>query len=206
MASTHDSETRQRRALRPRDHDYARAGAYFVTLCAVARRCLFGEVVEGEMRLNAWGRIVQTCLDELPAHYPNLTLDVAVVMPNHVHAIFMLSGDPRVVGAGLKPAPTDLATATDDPSLGTHARVHGLPEIVRALKTFSARQINHDRGTPGATVWQRNYYDHIIRNEAELDRARGYIATNPARWSRDPENPAASDPERAALYRGAQCA
>jgi hypothetical protein len=90
-------------------------------------------------------------------------------------------GVDRDIGAGLKPAPT--------------TRRHALPEIVRGLKTFSSRHINESRQTPGVPVWQRNYYEHVIRNEDSLDRIRLYIAENPARWAYDRENPEASSVE-----------
>jgi REP element-mobilizing transposase RayT len=96
-------------------------------------------------------------------------------MPNHVHGILWLSGAER---AGLKPAPT-----------GNDRTRHGLSESVRALKTFSARRINELRGTPGIPVWQRNYYERVVRNERELNAIRDYIQTNPLRWHLDKENP-----------------
>ena len=156
-----------RRSTRLRSYDYSRAGSYFVTICAQNRECLFGNVMDDEMRLNAAGAIVQTVWDELPNHYPNVELDRFVVMPNHLHGIIV------IVGAGLKPTPTK----------------HGLPEIVRALKTFSARRINEMRNTPGVPIWQRNYYEHIIRNDESLHRIREYIVNNPAQWALDRENP-----------------
>jgi hypothetical protein len=90
------------------------------------------------------------------------------------------------ITAGLKPAPTNK---------------HGLPEIVRAFKTFSSRRINELRGTPGLPVWQRNYYEHIIRNEDSLNRIRQYILDNPARWTRDRENPEATTPYPEDIWR-----
>lgn len=130
------------------------------------------------MRLNAYGEIVQAVWDGLPNHYGHVLLDAFVIMPNHIHAIIMLDVA-TPVGAGFKPAPT--ATATK--------KRHGLPEIVRAFKTFSARRINELRNSPGVSIWQRNYYEHIIRSESSLDCIRGYIANNPMRWADDTENP-----------------
>jgi putative transposase len=95
---------------------------------------LFGELVDGTMRLNDAGQIVLGCWNDLPQHYRNLELDYFTIMPNHVHGIIALLDIP-VVGAGLKPAPT--------------AKRHGLPEMVRALKTFSSKRINKIRKTPG---------------------------------------------------------
>jgi REP element-mobilizing transposase RayT len=98
-------------------------------------------------------------------------LDTFVVMPNHVHGIIVLT---EPAGAGLKPAPT---------------KKPPLSEIIRAFKTFSSRRINALRDMPGISTWQRNYYEHVIRDEDVLSRVREYIATNPLRWELDRENP-----------------
>lgn len=158
-----------RRSIRLKGYDYSQAGAYFVTVCAHNRECLFGDVLDGHMRLNDAGQSVQAAWDALPHYYPHVALDAGVVMPNHVHGIIIL------VGAGLKPAPTGIR--------------HGLSEIVRALKTFSSRRINELRGTSGATVWQRNYFERVIRNDNEMHHLREYIVNNPAQWDLDRENP-----------------
>ncbi len=224
----YDPESHHRRSIRLRGFDYTREGAYFVTICTRERACLFGEVVDGEMRMNEAGRTAQTVWHGLPDHYPNVELDAWVVMPNHVHGIVVLVDPAPVVtavgagsvgagsvgagsvgagsvgagsvGAGFKPAPTIptaghhpapmMPTAADYPVPAPAVTTrHGLSEIVRAFKTFSARHINTWRGTPGVSVWQRNYYEHIIRDDAALHRIRDYIATNPAHWADDAENP-----------------
>ena len=153
------------------------------------------------MRLSEAGRIVQAVWEELPRHYPHVRLDAWVVMPNHVHGIVVLTsagaggvddgdgvastgvGSPAWVGAGFKPAPTGAGGGDGG------APRHALSEIVRAFKTFSARRINALQGTQGASFWQRNYYEHVIRNETALNRIRQYIMENPARWDDDSENP-----------------
>ncbi len=171
--------TRQRRrSLRLKGYDYSQAGAYFVTICTHRRTCLFGDLAQGVVRLNEVGIIAQQTWDELPVHYPHVSLDAFVVMPNHVHGIILLTDDPVVVGAGFKPAPTKL---------------HAVPEIVRAFKNFSARAINDRQGSPGASVWQRNYYEHVVRDENDLSRIRQYIANNPVCWAEDDNNPAMWD-------------
>lgn len=133
------------------------------------------------MRLNEIGRLAQTVWEELPRHYPHVKIDVWTIMPNHLHGIVMLAPafvEPAFVGAGFKPALTS-----------KNAPRHGLSEIVRAFKTFSARRINVFRGTIGKPFWQRNYFEHVVRNDADLNRIREYIFENPASWHEDPENP-----------------
>jgi len=124
------------------------------------------------MLLNEFGQIVTKCWYDLTNHYAEITLDAFIVMPNHIHCIIVINND---VGAGFKPAPTD--------------KRHGLSEIVRAFKAFSSRYINQIRNTPGIPVWQRNYYEHVIRTEKELDQIREYIVNNPIQWELDIENP-----------------
>jgi len=105
--------------------------------------------------------------------YNHIKLDEYVIIPNHIHGIVIINDD---VGAGLKPAPTSM-------------KRHGLPEIVRGFKTFSSRRINQYRNTPGQKLWQRNYYEHIIRNDDELNRIREYIINNPLEWEMDRNHP-----------------
>jgi REP element-mobilizing transposase RayT len=189
-----NSDKRHRRSIRLRGYDYAQTGAYFVTVVTKDRVCLFGEVVNGETRLNDAGRIIQAAWDELPDHYPGVECNEFIVMPNHVHGIIVLvndgGGGPNDVGAGLKPArPGSRPTTAPRAGLKLAPTRHGLPEIIRAFKTFSARRINDLRRTPGAPIWQRNYYEHIVRGDNELIRIREYIANNPSQWEMDRENP-----------------
>ena len=152
-----DAPKRQRRSIRLQGYDYTRQGAYFVTICTRNRECLLGDIVEGRMHLSEAGRLAQAVWEDLPHHYPHVQIDVWVIMPNHMHGIIILTeaqtteddvqsgADPKInVGAGLKPAPTA-------------ATRHGLSEIVRAFKTFSARRINALHNTVGTPFWQRNY-------------------------------------------------
>jgi REP element-mobilizing transposase RayT len=142
-------------------YDYSQAGAYFITVCTQNRRMLFGEVIDSDVRLNEMGIIVQQTWDDLPRHYHRIDLDAFIVMPNHVHGIIILADQSE--------------------------RRHGIPEIVRGFKTFSARRVN-ERGDKRGTVWQRGYFERVIRNEKALDRIRAYIANNPAQWADDPDN------------------
>ena len=142
--------------------------------------------------MNVFGELVRRCWDRLPQHYGHVSVDAFVIMPNHVHGIIVLMSadvaDVADVGAGFKPAPTPTATRSSVPA--TKPPRHALSEVVRAFKTFSARRLNSLRGTPGQPVWQRNYYEQIIRSEGELERIREYIVRNPSDWERDEENPA----------------
>ncbi len=173
----YDRNKHDRRSIRLKGYDYAQAGAYFVTICTQHQGHIFGKVVNEEMRLNAAGRLVQSVWDGLPMHYPHVELDAFVIMPNHIHGVVVLT---TTVGAGFKPAPTIR---------------HGLPEVIRSFKTFSARRINEIRNATGMPIWQRNYHEHIIRDEESLNRIRQYILDNPANWAVDRENPAATVPE-----------
>jgi len=206
-----------RRSIRLKGYDYSRNGAYFVTICTQGRQCLFGNVMEEKMVLNDAGEIVKSVVNDLPNHYMHVELDQYVIMPNHFHGIIMLTGN---VGAGFKPAlglkqpvsaglnhnqaglkpaqfpvrfPQNNKIANRAGLKPAPTKRHGLPEIVRGLKTFSSRRINDIRNTPGAKTWQQNYYEHIIRNDDELHRIRKYINNNPVQWHTDPENPAVSN-------------
>ncbi|MCJ7620538.1 MAG: transposase [Anaerolineae bacterium] len=174
----HEPRILRRRPVRLKGYDYSQPGAYFVTICADRQACLFGEVRDGRMRPNDHGRIAWRCWEDLPRYYPHVRIDSFVAMPNHVHGIIVLTE--IGVGAGLRPAPTES---------GMGFRPHALPEIVRAFKAFSARRINELRNMSGGRVWQRSYYERVVRNEEELNRIRQYIAENPSRWSEDEYHP-----------------
>jgi len=167
-------EKHHRHSIRLKGYDYSQPGAYFITICTHNREYLFGDVVNGKMTLNECGKLIEFTWYDLPNHNPHIALDTFTIMPNHIHGIVNIY-DVIIVGAGSEPAPT------------TTIR-RGLPEIVRQFKTFSSKRINQINQTPGAPMWQRNYYEHIIRNEDELNRVREYILNNPLQWEFDREN------------------
>lgn len=151
------------------------------------------------MHLNAYGQIAHNCLEAIPAHFAHVKLDAFVVMPNHIHVIIVISDTPNanggandkpaygnnVVGAQhAAPLPT---TAIDTHSVPSHPRVTpgSLGAIVRSYKSAVTRKINQCRHTPGLSVWQRNFYEHIIRNKNELNAIRAYMHNNPANWHND---------------------
>ncbi len=175
-----------RQSIRLRSYDYSQPGAYFVTICSLERECIFGEIADGQIGLNALGEIVEVCWHNLPHHYSQLGLDAFVVMPNHIHGIILL-GDARTCGAeaddghdvGARHA-SPLRSGTASGSLGA---------VIGSFKSAAAKQINQMRGTPSALVWLRNYYEHVIRDAHELDVVRRYVKNNPAQWALDEENP-----------------
>lgn len=148
-----------------------------MTVVTHERECLFGEVVDGEMVLSDFGRIAVEQWERTAVVRPYVRLDVSVVMPNHFHGIIWIVNDDGVVGAQRRCAPTDVPNVLPR-SLGA---------IVRGFKSAVTYHINHIRNTPGAPVWQRNYYERIIRDERELNATREYILNNPANWSADSE-------------------
>ncbi|MBI4333847.1 MAG: transposase [Chloroflexi bacterium] len=168
----------QRRSIRLKEYDYSQAGAYFVTICSEGRQCLFGSVADYEMILNEFGALVASSWQWLATQYSYVLLDEWVVMPNHLHGILVITDR----DAGASPA----AGASRSAPTG---KIKSLGSLIGAFKTVSTKHINKMRKTPGATIWQRNYYEHIVRDEDEMAKIREYIANNPARWGEDKYNP-----------------
>ena len=162
----YDPQRHHRRSIRLPDCDYRSPGMYYVTLCAYERGTLFGEVIGGEVQLNASGQIVADTWRWLATRYPYLSLDAWVIMPDHLHGIIAI-GD----------APCEVSDDTEIPA------IKPLGQIIGAFKTVSTKAINDGRDTPGMAVWQRNFWEHIIRNQVDHDRVRAYIQDNPRRWS-----------------------
>jgi REP element-mobilizing transposase RayT len=274
----YNPERHHRRSIRLRGYDYTQTGGYFITIVAHERALLFGEIVNGAMRLNEYGQIVRDEWFRTAVVRPYVMLypDEFVVMPNHIHGIIWIVGATRRVAptCGIAPtddgvaptddgvAPTDDGIATTDgvvptcgvtptdwivgatrrvaptcgvaptdgiaptcgvvptdgiaPTCGvaptdgiaptdggvptdgvapTHPlgrptlKPHSVGSILAQFKSLTTKRINALRGTPGAAVWQRNYYEHIIRDERSLQQIRRYILENPQRWEQDSENP-----------------
>ena len=169
---------KNRRSIRLKEYDYSEPGEYFVTICTEGRSHLFGYIDSDAMHENELGKVVRICWQEMPEHYPHVELDEFVVMPNHVHGIVLISGDDTVGAIHESPLPRNTADR----------RRMTLSKIVGRFKMNSAKRINQLRGSPGIRVWQRNYFEHIIRDDKSLDRIREYIASNPEQWHHDKEN------------------
>ena len=171
-----------RRSIRLHGYDYSRAGVYFVTICAWNREFLFGDAVDGKTMLNDFGEMVAESWEWLATRYDYVELDRWTIMPNHMHGIIVITD---VFKGGSRPGFAALCRGTTAPT----EKRKPIGRLVGALKTVSTKRINHLRNTPGVKIWQRNYYEHIIRNDDELYRIREYIANNPAQWETDRENP-----------------
>lgn len=188
-------ELYHRRSIRLKGYDYTRPGAYFITVCTRDRACLFGEVKAGKVELNQWGIIVQECWHDLPKHFSNVKLDSFVVMPNHVHGIVIITRSPCRGDAGVAPTYQPYSShrrhpaSVSAPAVPCGPKPASIGAIVGSFKSAVTRRINELRQTPAAPVWQRNYYEHIIRDDASLERIRAYIRNNPLQWALDRENP-----------------
>ena len=169
--------TRRRASTRLNGHDYTEAGAYFVTVCTHDQQCILGDVVSDAVRLTPLGKVVAETWPAACAHNPSVDLDVFVVMPNHVHGILVLRESVWAKHASpLRHRPKGTFRGS-------------LSSIVQGFKSAATRQARRDGIAFGGRLWQRGFYDHVIRNEAELSRIRTYIDENPLRWALDEENP-----------------
>jgi putative transposase len=210
----YNPQIHHRRSIRLKGYDYTQCGAYFVTICTQGRVCLFGDVMDGEMVLNPFGRVVATYWERLPRHFPRVQLGTWVVMPNHVHGIIIITDDDGGGGRGeafpqssmmtmragnaqasgrqgiggecLAPTTT---TMTATPTTPNGAPPGSVGAIVGNVKSTITRRINQMRHTPGADVWQRNYWEHIILSPEAHARIEDYILVNPARWRADDLHP-----------------
>jgi REP element-mobilizing transposase RayT len=183
----YDPARHHRRSVRPPGFDYAAAGSYFLTICTVDRAFLFGEVDRGRMELNDYGRIVLEEWHRSLEIRPTIALDAVVVMPNHLHGITTFDADEtRIdsVGPELR-RPRNRAHRRAP----LQRRPRSIGSFVAGFKAASTKRINSLRDLPGTPVWQRNYYDHIIRDDDAYARIYNYILTNPVRWELDRENP-----------------
>ncbi|MGB9499976.1 MAG: transposase [Dissulfuribacterales bacterium] len=185
---------KKRQSIRLRKYDYSQAGAYFVTICTQNRECFFGNMVNEEMVLNDSGKMVKMIWDELPFNYPGVNIDEFQIMPNHVHGIIILDN-----GQAQGPAPTNgqPRNSTNGQPRGvapTAAAGLSLPDVVHRFKSLTTARYIHGVKQkqwppfPGK-LWQRNYYEHIVRDENELNKIRKYIMDNPKKWDLDRENP-----------------
>lgn len=154
-------------------YDYSQAGLYFLTVCVENKECLFGSVEDGKMILNDYGRIAEEEWLKSAIIRSEIELHAFIIMPNHIHGIVEIVGDTRM----------------DDRPVA-HTGINGpkpksIGSLMGGYKASVTKRINALRDMPGSIIWQRNYYEHIIRNAASYHNIADYILTNPAKWQED---------------------
>ncbi|WP_129594201.1 transposase [Seramator thermalis] len=197
-----DYPKHNRHSIRLQGYDYAQPGVYFITIVAHDRKCLFGEIVNGDMRMNECGEMARQCWLEIPNHFPQTQLDEYIIMPDHIHGIIIINDFPIVGAKNFSPLPFEPSPRSCQPSpqpsepspnnMGTKIfspRPNTTPfrspsqtigSIVRGFKIGVTKWMHQN--TDIQNVWQRNYYEHIVRNADELHRIRQYIRNNPRNW------------------------
>jgi REP element-mobilizing transposase RayT len=178
--SKFDPQKHHRRSIRLKGYDYSSEGAYFVTIVTYHRDLLFGRIMNGEMSLNSLGKIADECWRAIPDHFPFVELGAYVIMPNHVHGIISITND-GTGAAMLRPEDGE-----EDPHK-INVKPGSLGAIMRSYKSAVSYRANKEHNATG--IWQRNYYEHIIRDENALQRITDYIEANSSRWNEDNDNP-----------------
>jgi len=176
-----------RRSIRLPQYEYASVGVYFVTICTHQRETNLGEVKDGKVLLSDAGEIVEHIWKRLTWFFKSIELDAFCIMPNHVHGIIVIE---RAMQRAVSKSSLGEEAAALPLQFGSPPQ--SIPAIVQNLKSVSAKKINLLRQTPGAPVWQRNYYEHVVRmsqGQQELQTIRKYIDDNPLKWELDSENP-----------------
>jgi putative transposase len=169
-------------SFRLKQYDYTQPGTYFITICTYARICFLGEIKDGKMLLNEYGKTVNTCWLEIPRHFPFVTPAPFVVMPNHIHGIIIIS---RRTDYAIPSVETRHAVSSDHIEAYQKPVVGSLPTIVRSFKAAATKRLNKLGNYLPVTIWQRNYYEHVIRHEKELSYVIEYIESNPSKWMSD---------------------
>lgn len=184
MVQKYNPQIHHRRSIRLKFYDYNQAGVYFITICVQNRECLLGNITNQILELNVYGEIVHQLWNHLPHHFDNIEIDAAVIMPNHFHGIIVT---PNSSCRGLVSKPSN----SKNPNAFFEYKTQ-LGKIIAYFKYQTTKLINQKRDSIGVKFWQRNYYEHIIRDEEKLNILRQYIIENPLRWENDqlhPNNP-----------------
>jgi putative transposase len=196
----YDPRIHHRRSIRLKGYDYTQAGAYFITICTNDMKCIFGTVENEEMILNEFGEIAYNEWSKLPQRFTNSELDVFQVMPNHLHGIIILNTIRSTVGATLAVAPIDeratvkvaptgegtvKVAPTDEENMKVAPTVGDIVGAYKSIVSNEMLKIFKERNKTMGKLWQRNYYEHIIRNELAYQNISNYIISNPAKWDGD---------------------
>jgi REP element-mobilizing transposase RayT len=163
-----------RKSIRLKEYDYTNPNWYYITICTNNKKHLFGEIINNKVILSEFGEIVNECWSDIPKHFEFAELDDFVIMPNHTHGIIIINSRDKACLV-----PTDEYRKFGKPPASS------LSSIIGSFKSAATRKINIARSSPGKIVWQRNYFEHIIRNDDDLFRIRTYIQNNPLRWALD---------------------
>ena len=168
-------QVKKRKSIRLKGYDYSQSGIYFVTSCSFDRLEIFGSVKYDRVELSAAGEIVQEEWWVTEKLRKRVLLDEFIIMPNHIHGILAISGDIKTAGGRVAPA-SPVRSRLSPNSLGS---------IIGQFKSQCTKRIRKLLNKPNLSVWQRNYYEHIIRNDRELERIQKYIRLNPLSWHHD---------------------
>ena len=197
-----------RKSHRMQRYDYRRPGAHFITVCTHNRESVFGGIMDGTMHLNAAGRIVQSVWDGISSNLPNVSLDAYVVMPDHFHSLVVITDSVGAIhespgcfvrqspGCSVRQSPGCSVRQSPGYFVPPHRAIREsplqmtfaarrnmiIPKLIGRFKMQTAKQINTLRNTPGNPLWQRDYWERIVRNESELQAIRPYIHNNPRKW------------------------
>jgi putative transposase len=169
-----NNDVLRRRSIRLKDYNYSQSGAYFVTIATSEKTFLFGDIQGDRMLLNSIGEIACECWKQISFHFNDVITDVFVVMPNHIHSIIFIDYE----GSACR-APTESPILTNRSFLGI---------IIRSYKSAVTNQVHKVNKMQGITIWQRNYYEHVVRNDNDLNQIRQYILDNPVNWALDSDN------------------
>jgi REP element-mobilizing transposase RayT len=182
--------------MRLKGYDYSQEGAYFVTVVAWHRECLFGEITCEEARLNRIGKIIEHEWLALPKRLHYVELGAYAVMPNHFHGILFLHEhvgatrhDPTGSRSGAIPSSIVKRESVEGSPLPRGPKSSSLGAILAQFKSRATKRIWKIPEFKETPVWQRNYYEHIIRDQTDLQNKTDYIEANPLLWEQDNENP-----------------
>ncbi|WP_017653546.1 transposase [Fortiea contorta] len=179
----YNPEIHDRSSMRLKGYNYSSAAFYFVTICTYKRQCLFGEIVNDEMVLNEYGKIIAEEWRKSSEIRQEIELDEWIVMPNHFHAIIVITY------SGCSPSDDSPQTNENPQKIAPPMKPRSLSSAIAGFKCATTSRINTIRNAPGTAVWQRNYYEHIIRNQFSLEKIRQYIQNNPQSWNKDQLHP-----------------
>lgn len=180
----------QRKSIKLKDYDYSQEGGYFITICTENRKMLFGDVIEDKMILNNLGQVVKQTIEETSKIRPNIQIDIYQIMPNHVHMIIVILNRRGVLHT---PALRELEGLYQKGEFNSplQSPSQTIGSIIRGIKSMATGQIRILMNNPQLPIWQRNYFEHVIRDEKDFNMISEYIMNNPLLWDRDRNNPEA---------------